>query len=105
MNRAKVLNLVRGYLALDSHTLLLINAALADLFNGDTTSEDYPGFENACNAIRDAIPTGDLWIDTDSEYVTNREPDFSEEDSTYWVHFETKDIQRAFCGAELAEYL
>lgn len=67
----------------------------------------YPGFEAACDAIREAWPVGDLYVDED-DYVTDTEPQ-PWEDEGEWIYPEygtvaARDVKRIVLG-ELAPYV
>lgn len=60
-----------------NETMNLAAAANADLHYGDTSSEDYPGFEAACREVFRwlANDVGTLYVEEDSGCVMTREPE------------------------------
>lgn len=105
---------------------VLISMALRDLWYGpgsgftEDTDEDgapWPGFEKACARISKALPTGDLWFDTQAEYVTDTEPrwrdpetdtDDGEDPGEWpedWISIDARAVKVALVGKELAQYV
>lgn len=103
---------------LDDDTKRLIRLANYDLHYGPVTEPDdgepWPGFVRACNQIRIALSVGDLYLDSQSDGVTNREPQWCEgcdddecegafpED---WIHVDSRDVLSIAVGRELAPYV
>ncbi len=62
----------------DDDTKRLIRLANWDLYSGPVTEPDdgkpWPGFVKATRLIRDAISVGDLYLDSQSDEVTDTEP-------------------------------
>jgi hypothetical protein len=84
----------------------LVNAANADLYNGDDSSLDYPGFESACKQIKFGLKQMGakrrIWVDTSTNEVHTREP-WVEDDSSRFVVVE--DSTAYLVGRELASYV
>jgi hypothetical protein len=92
----------------------LVSSANADLFYGDTSGEDYPGFEEACRIIRDWCDeylTTLYLVGIDGDSVFDREPDGWVDEDGEWQEpepyscVEPKDIKTILFGAELAQYI
>src|SRR4051812_33850217 len=74
---------VESYVEMPAHIRDLAAAANADLHYGDTSSEDYPGFEPACRILREWLDDySTLYVEQDSEFVSNREPEHISECET-----------------------
>lgn len=109
-------------------TRRLVFFAQQDLYNGPSgLDENYPGFETACQKIREElshVPSA-LWIDIYSETVSEVEPEWCNHESGHeveqddvvkaiecdghspndWQLIERAQIIRTIVGKELAQYV
>jgi hypothetical protein len=75
--------------------------------------ETWPGFSKACREIRDALDVGTLYIDDQSDCVSDREPECqcdNREDCdgsccNDWYSVEPRDVLSIVVGKELAPYV
>ena len=97
------------------------NAANFDLYYGPRESfEDDPvpwqGFQHATKIVRDWVENNvhDVYVDTDSDEVSDREPepwqdeetgDTFEPDLSTWRHYDERAVKRMLFGRELASYV
>lgn len=108
MMTANQINAVRAHVALDEHTKSLIRLATHDLYEGpidaDSLGEEHewPGFCTAVEMIADAMPEGDLYLDTIFDDVSDSEP---EEMHAAIVVLDKRAVVRALVGRELAQYV
>lgn len=99
---------IREYIALEEPIRRLVILATTDLYHGpihrdrDEDDDPWPGFAAACAIIRDAIPSSDLFIDTDAdEVIGDSEPDFAES----VVRVDSRLVRRVLVGSTLARYI
>ena len=81
---------------------------------GPDDGHPWPGFSEACKQVSAALDTlGDLWVDTDSDSISDSEPEgYTDDDTGEFVepyldstyHFTRKEALHA-TFLELAEYL
>lgn len=115
---------IREHVALDEPVLRLIRLANTDLYEGPTHVEDddpdrYPGFPAACEMIRAALPSGDLYIDVEIDEVIGDsephwcgcgcEPDDPDAPVGYYpesvLRVDQRDVVRVLVGRELSGYV
>jgi|SRR5271166_1962351 len=115
---------------LDDRSKLLIQWAHTDLWHGplspaevkETEGFDYPGFERACDEIKDALSeVGEMWCDDICECAQEDEPNWvcecgeckaCESDDgpegdhpEDWTRLDRSEVLKIVCGKELAPYV
>jgi hypothetical protein len=131
--KPEIAKLVRDHVALDEEISALIAMALCDLYDGPLAAghqnDDgvtYPGFLAACDRIRAALPTADVWVNTQVGYAQDSEPEWTEpcyadecdgygcdecdEGRTWvnpedWTQLDARAVREALVGKELTAYL
>ncbi len=98
----------------------LINSANFDLYFGPYPANEpidcefiYPGFQEAMRQINNAVNDIDeIWVDSQSEFVSDREPQGEEIDGEWiepywedWYHLDRREVLSYLLGKELHKYL
>lgn len=105
---------IRNHVNLDAQIRSRISDATNELYSGPDcdTAEDYPGFERACREIRNALPSADLWVNTDGD-VSESEPHwYSDDDDDEpqecpddWTLVDALLVKQILVGRELVLYV
>ena len=111
--------LVHERFPMDEETQRLVGLATWDLYNGPIVGHDddgkpWPGFETATQRIADALDVHTVYMDMDSETLSDTLDEGHEDEETgEWVEPETEDVYEVdqsnvvsiLVGKELAEYV
>lgn len=93
--------------SMEPHIEKWISAAVYDLWYGPHDHEDYPGFEKACEGIKEALRQAPsiLYVNIHSEAVATDITDEDDLASEDWVAYNRSHVLRAIVGKDLLEYV
>lgn len=78
-----VVKAVQAHIDIPEDIRRMISAANADLYSGDMSDEDYPGFEKVCRILSDWLADySTLYVGEDSCCISDRYPEYESECET-----------------------